>query len=82
MAKGKKKRKIKGTSARPRLSVYRSNRLIFGQIIDDEKGKTLVAANEQEVTKEIKKPITKIEKARLVGEVLAKKALKKKVKKK
>jgi len=36
--------KIKGTSERPRLSVFRSNKHIYAQLIDDEKGVTLVAA--------------------------------------
>ncbi len=37
--------KIEGTAYRPRLSVYRSNRFIYAQLIDDESGKTLVAAD-------------------------------------
>ncbi len=69
-------KKIKGTTLRPRLSVFRSHRVIYAQVIDDEKGKTLVAANE----KEMKAKGTKIEKAALVGEALAKKALVKKIK--
>jgi large subunit ribosomal protein L18 len=79
--KKKKKKIIKGTAIRPRLSVYRSNRAIFSQIIDDEKGRTIVAASEQEIALKNKKPNTKAERARLVGEILAKKALKKKIKK-
>jgi len=38
--------KINGTSDRPRLSVFRSNRHIYAQLIDDEEGKTLVAASD------------------------------------
>jgi large subunit ribosomal protein L18 len=37
--------RVKGTAERPRLSVYRSNRGVFAQLIDDSKGHTLVAVN-------------------------------------
>ncbi|HEY9582820.1 MAG TPA: 50S ribosomal protein L18 [Candidatus Paceibacterota bacterium] len=37
---------VKGTGVRPRLSVYRSNKTIYAQIIDDDKGVTLVAGND------------------------------------
>ena len=70
--------KVKGTSKRPRLSVYRSNRYIFAQLIDDEKGTTLVSVSEKEgKTKTTSK---KMEKAGQVGEKLAEKALKMKIK--
>lgn len=72
--------KIKRRASRPRLSVFRSNRYIYGQIIDDEKGETLVAASDREIKKPNLKG-TKTEIARLVGEKLAKKALKKGIKK-
>lgn len=70
-----------------RLSVFRSNKYIYGQIIDDEKGKTLVAANDQKLatqrtqkkTRDTEK--SKMERARLVGKLLAEKALKKGIKK-
>ena len=42
------RKKIRGTSARPRLSVYRSNRYIYAQVIDDTEGVTLAAASSQE----------------------------------
>lgn len=42
------RRKMHGTPQRPRLAVYRSNRYIYAQIIDDEAGHTLVAASSQE----------------------------------
>lgn len=41
---------ITGTSKRPRLSVYRSNKYIYGQIIDDVKGNTLASASGSAVT--------------------------------
>ncbi len=43
--KSRIRKKIYGTAQRPRLSVFRSNRHIFAQIIDDEKGVTLVATS-------------------------------------
>ncbi|MCB0505166.1 MAG: 50S ribosomal protein L18 [Cyclobacteriaceae bacterium] len=41
--------KIAGTSERPRLSVYKSNKAVYAQIIDDSKGHTLVSANSTEI---------------------------------
>lgn len=71
--------KIKGTSERPRLSVYRSLKHIYAQIIDDEKGKTLVSASDFEIKKD--KKINKTEIAQKVGELIAKKAKEKGIKK-
>ena len=59
----------------PRLSVFKSNKHISAQIIDDLNGKTIVSAHSREV-----KAKTMKEKSGLVGEALAKKALGKKVK--
>ena len=74
------RRKISGTSLRPRLSVYRSTNEIYGQIIDDEKQTTIVSASSKEKGLASKlKGKTKSEQARLVGEAVAKKALKKKI---
>ena len=42
------RRKIRGTAERPRMAVYRSNRHIYAQLIDDTVGNTLVAASSQE----------------------------------
>lgn len=72
--KARTRAKIKGEKKRPRLSVFRSNKYIYSQIIDDEKGKTLVAASESDLKKTEKH--LKTEKARLVGKILAQKALK------
>ena len=62
--------KISGTAARPRMSVFRSKKQIYVQVIDDEAGKTLVAASSlgQEAC-------PKKEQAFKVGEAVAKKAL-------
>ena len=51
---------VKGTPERPRLSVFRSNKQIYAQLIDDENGKTLVAASSREKDIDNDK-ITKIE---------------------
>ena len=75
------RRKISGTTECPRLDVYRSNVAIYAQIIDDTKGVTLVSASslDKDLEKEMKGK-TKTEQARLVGEAVAKKALKAKIK--
>ena len=67
------RKKIAGTSAKPRLSVFRSNSEIYAQLIDDVKGLTLAAvgSNNKEIGAQ---KITKVEKAKLVGSTLARKA--------
>jgi large subunit ribosomal protein L18 len=42
------RRRVQGTTARPRLAVFRSNRYIYAQVIDDVSGRTLAAASSQE----------------------------------
>ena len=71
--------KVTGTSMRPRLSVFRSNTHIYGQIIDDEKGITLVSVSDLKLAKKDKS--TKTQSAEIIGEELAKKAISKKIKK-
>ncbi len=64
---------IKGTSERPRVSVFKSNRNIFVQFIDDESGKTVLSGKIMSDKKnEIKS--TKTDKAIKIGEMLAEKA--------
>lgn len=69
------RKKISGTSEKPRMSIFRSNKNIFVQVIDDVNGKTLVAASS--LIKEIaeKKDINKKEQAALVGKSVAEKAV-------
>lgn len=67
--------KIKGTKDRPRLSVFRSNKHVFAQIIDDNKGTTLVSAGDFKSKIKIKKT----ESAKKVGLELAKAAKLKKI---
>lgn len=66
--------KVFGTSECPRLCVFRSNTNIYAQIIDDEKGSTLVSASS--LDKELKLDKLNVEAAAKVGESLAKKAKK------
>ena len=61
--------KISGTAERPRMSVFRSNKQIYVQVIDDLSGKTLVAASSLGM-----EPMPKKEQAAKVGELIAKKA--------
>lgn len=67
------RKKISGTPEKPRLSVYRSNKAIYAQIIDDVKGVTVVSASSIEVSKEAK--TVNIEIAKEVGKNVAKKAI-------
>lgn len=73
------KSSIRGTKDRPRLSVFRSNRYVYAQIIDDEDGKTIVGVSEKHLAEKIAK--SKTDKAKALGMLLAKKAIAKKVKK-
>lgn len=71
--------KIHGTASRPRMSVYRSNRGIAVQLIDDEQHVTLVGLQKAN-TKVQKEKKTKTETAKELGTMLAKSALEKKIK--
>lgn len=64
---------ISGTSEVPRLSVFRSNKDIYAQLIDDSLGKTIASASSREDSIK-KKKINKIEEAKLVGNLIANKA--------
>ena len=80
----KKRSKIRGDSTRPRLSVFRSKRYIYAQIIDDSQGKTLAAASDKEAEKSKKGKASKsgnLIKANLTGRLLAQKAIRLKLKK-
>ena len=66
--------KISGTAERPRLCVFRSNKNIAVQIIDDVAGRTLVAAST--LDKEVKTKASNIESAKEVGDLIAKRAIK------
>ncbi len=65
---------VKGSPETPRLTVFRSNKEIYAQVVDDIAGKTLVSASSR--VKEIAgKKITKIEQAKLVGKLIAERAI-------
>ena len=63
--------RIVGSAERPRLSVYRSNRGVFAQLVDDREGRTLAAVNWTEA--ELRK-LTAAEQAKRAGELLAERA--------
>ena len=64
------RRRVSGTAAKPRLSVFKSNKGIYAQIIDDEKGHTIAAAS----SKEIGNAGVNIQTAKEVGKKIAEKA--------
>lgn len=76
------RKKLFGTSERPRLTVFRSLNHIYAQIIDDVQGVTLVASSTLDgAVKEMIKPETKkVEESKLVGMTIAKKAIEKNIK--
>jgi large subunit ribosomal protein L18 len=63
--------KIRGTAERPRLSVYRSNRGVFAQLIDDDAGRTIASASWME--DELRK-LGSMDQAKRAGELLAERA--------
>jgi len=69
------RKKVEGRDGRPRLSVFRSARHIYAQIIDDARGHTLASAStlDKELKSELE-GLKKREQARLVGEILARRA--------
>ncbi len=72
------RRKISGTAERPRLCVYRSNKNLFVQVIDDVKGVTLAQAST--LDKEVKNKHANKEAAKEVGTLIAKRTLDKNIK--
>ena len=70
--------RIEGTAARPRLNVYRSNKHIYAQVIDDVTGNTVVSAStvDKELSSEVQSG-GNVEAARKVGELVAKRAIEK-----
>ena len=64
--KAKIRARIRGDEARPRLSIFRSNKFIYAQVIDDKAGKTLTQASDVKIKKG-----TKTERAKEVGRMIA-----------
>ena len=74
------RQKISGTKEQPRLCVFRSLKHIYAQVVDDSEGRTLVAAStmDEEITKNGDKK-NKTSQAEMVGTLLAKRAIEKKI---
>lgn len=74
--KSRVRRNVAGTAARPRLTVYRSLKHIYAQIIDDDAGSTLVSVSSmgRDLRDELKKKNT-VDAAKAIGAAIAKKAL-------
>ena len=74
---GRVRVKISGTAAVPRLNVFRSNANIYAQVIDDVAGKTLVSCStmEKEIADQVKE-LNKVDAAKVVGKVVAERAIK------
>ena len=68
------RKKVQGTAERPRLCVFRSNRNIFAQLIDDVKQVTVVATSSR-VKSIADQKVPKVEQAKLVGKAIAEKAI-------
>ncbi|OEU67052.1 MAG: 50S ribosomal protein L18 [Desulfobacterales bacterium PC51MH44] len=79
----KKKKRVFGDKDRPRLVVFRSLNNIYCQIVDDSAQKTIIGASSKskEIQGDLKKSKGKTEKSRIVGDLIAKKAKDKKIKK-
>jgi large subunit ribosomal protein L18 len=75
------RKRLRGTSEKPRLAIFRSLKHIYAQIIDDESGKTLVASSSMEKSfREIKEKGPMKEVAKKIGTMLAEKAIQKGIK--
>jgi large subunit ribosomal protein L18 len=70
------RRKVQGTPERPRVSVFRSNREIYAQIIDDVHGRTMVSAStlEKSAREQLAAAGNRVEAGKLIGKMLAEKA--------
>ena len=75
------RKKISGTSDAPRAAVFRSNKQIYAQVINDLKGETILSASSKEKDIAAQTGINKIEQAKLVGKLLAAKCKEKGIEK-
>lgn len=71
----KRKKSVYGTPDRPRLSVFRSNKQMYAQLIDDTRSQTLASASslEQEIQQEVKKAENKTDLSAVIGKRIAEK---------
>ena len=74
------RKRISGTGDRPRMTVFRSNRQIYVQLINDLTGETVVSASSKNKEVADKKNINKSEQAKLVGRLVAERSLAKGIK--
>ena len=72
--KNRTRSQIRGTASKPRLSIFRSNKESYVQLIDDEAMKTMIGASTKEIRKSAKEKETKLNLAAGLGELVAKKA--------
>ena len=72
------RRKVRGTAERPRLTIYKSTRYVYAQLINDDAGQTLVQASSREaaIAKKAEGSASTKSAARLVGEAVAERAVK------
>jgi len=75
------RKKINGTTEAPRVAVYRSNKQIYVQVVNDLKGETILSASSKEKEIAAQTGIKKIEQAKLVGKLLAAKCKEKGIEK-
>ncbi len=73
------RKKIIGTTIRPRITVYRSSKSLYAQLIDDGKKKTLLGISEKEIKIPAGKKLTKSERAKLLGVLFGEKLHKRKI---
>jgi large subunit ribosomal protein L18 len=75
------KKHVRGTSDRPRLTVFRSLKAIYAQLVDDQEQKTLISVSSlsKNLSSEIKKVNGKIEAAKIVGKAVGEEAKKRKI---
>jgi large subunit ribosomal protein L18 len=65
------RKKISGTEGKPRIAVFRSNKQIYVQVIDDKNGVTILSASSKEKEVSSKTGVKKTEQAKMVGQMLA-----------
>jgi len=75
------RKKISGTLDVPRIAVFRSNKQIYAQVVNDQKGETILSACSREKEIAAQTGIKKIEQAKLVGKLLAAKCKEKGIEK-
>ena len=73
------RKKVTGTTERPRVAVFKSLKQVYAQVIDDSKGVTLISASSlsKDIQKDVSNAKSKIDKSKIVGKYLAEKAVEK-----